>query len=79
MIDKQIIRDFLAELVRKDIPIGDDNSLVATKMLDSLGVAELIVSLENHYKVTFDSDDLTPDNLDSINTIASFLERKGIS
>ncbi len=79
MIDKQIIRDFLAELVRKDIPIGDDNSLVATKMLDLLGVAELIVSLENHYKVTFDSDDLTPDNLDSINAIASFLERKGIS
>jgi acyl carrier protein len=79
MIEKQVIRDFLAELVKQDILIGDDDSLVATKLLDSMGVAELIAFLESHYQVTFDSDDLTPDNLDSIHSIVSFLERKNVS
>lgn len=78
MIDKQVIRDFLVKLA-KDSPIRDDDSLLTTKMLDSLSIAELVVFLENHYKVNFDSDDLTPENLDSINRIASFLERKGVS
>ena len=79
MIDKQGIRDFLKTLAAKDAQIEDDASLLAAKLIDSLGIAQLIVFLEDQYKVTFDNDDLTPDNLDSINTIASFLERKGIS
>jgi acyl carrier protein len=79
MLDKQVIRDFLTTLAKKDSRIGDDDSLLATKMLDSLAVAELVVFLEDRYKVNFDNDDLTPENLDSINAIASFLERKGIS
>ena len=79
MIDKQGIRDFLKTLAAKDAQIEDDASLLAAKLIDSLGIAQLIVFLEDQYKVTFDNDDLTPDNLDSINAIASFLERKGIS
>ena len=78
-MDKQVIRDFLKTLTGKDTQIGDDDSLLSSKLIDSLGVAELIVFLESQYEVTFDDDDLTPDNLDSINAIASFLERKGVS
>ena len=79
MIEKQVIRDFLTTLTKKDVQLGDDDSLLAAKILDSLMTAELIVFLENHYHVTFDNDDLTPDNLDSINAIVSFLERKGVA
>jgi acyl carrier protein len=52
---------------------------VATRLLDSLKVASLIAFLEGEYKVTFDSDELVPENLDTINAIASLLERKGVS
>jgi acyl carrier protein len=79
MIDKQVIREILAKQVEKNIHIGDDDSLISTKVIDSLGVAALIVSLEDHYNIVFESDDMTPDNLDSINAIVSFLERKNIS
>jgi acyl carrier protein len=79
MIEKQVIRDFLTTLTNKDMPIGDDDSLLAAKLIDSLGVAQLVVFLEEHYQVTFDSDELTPDNLDSINAIIGFLDRNGIS
>jgi acyl carrier protein len=77
MIDKQVIRDFLKTLANKDIPIGDDESLLAARLLDSLKVAELVVFLESQYKITFDSDELIPDNIDTINAITLFLEKKG--
>ena len=76
MIEKQTIRDFLATLVARDIHFGDDDSLLAAQLIDSLKIAEVIVFLENSYHVTFDNDDLTPENLDSVNAIVAFLERK---
>jgi len=79
MIEKQVIRDFVTTLANKDVQIGDDDSLLAARLIDSLKVAELIVFLESHYKVTFDSDELIPDNLDTINAIVGLLERKGVS
>lgn len=79
MIEKQAIRDYLTTLVGKDIPFGDDDSLLSAQLIDSLRVAELIVYLESTYNVTFDNDDLTPENLDTVNAILGFLERKGVS
>ena len=78
MIEKQVIREFLTTLANKDIPIGDDDSLLATRLLDSLNIAELIAFLESHFNVTLNSDEVIPDNLDTINAIVSLLERKGV-
>jgi acyl carrier protein len=77
-MDKQVIRDFLTTLANPNIRIGDDDSLLATRLLDSLKVAELVAFLEDHYQVTFDGDELIPDNLDTINAIVRLLERKGV-
>jgi acyl carrier protein len=79
MIDKQVIRDFLTTLANKDIRIGDDDSLLATRLLDSLKIVKLIVFLESQYQVNLDDDEVTPDNLDTINSIMHLLERKGVS
>lgn len=79
MIDNQTIRQFLVTLVGKDIRIEDDDSLLASQLIDSLNVAELIMFLENSYNIKFENDDLTPDNLDTVNAIVAFLERKGVS
>jgi acyl carrier protein len=79
MIDKKPIRDFLTTLVAKDVQFGDDDSLLTAQLIDSLKVAELIVFLEKNYQVTFEGEELTPDNLDTLNAIAAFLEQKGIS
>lgn len=76
VIEKQAIRDFLITLASKNVQIGDDDSLLASKLLDSLKIAELIAFLEGHYQIVFDSDDLTPDNLDTINAIVRLLEKK---
>ena len=78
MVDKQVIRDFLTSL-SKESQIGDDDSLLVTKLLDSLKVVELVVFIESNYNVSFDNDEVSPENLDTINAIANFLEKKGIS
>lgn len=79
MIDKQTIRNFLTESANKGINIGDDDSLLASRLIDSLKFAELIVFLEGNYKVSFDADDLSPENFDTINAIVGLLERRGVS
>lgn len=79
MIDRQAIRAYLQTQVGKEVSFDDDDSLLASQLIDSLKIAELIVYLEDTYKVTFDNDDLTPDNLDSVDAIVGFLERKGIA
>jgi acyl carrier protein len=79
MIEKQTIRGFLKTLVGKDVQFEDDDSLLTTQLIDSLKVAQLIVFLESTYKLTIDNDDLTPQNLDTVDAIASFLERRGVS
>ena len=78
MIEKQVIRDFLKTLVGKNVQFGDSDSLLASQLIDSLNVGELIVFLENTYHITLDGDDLTPENLETVNAIASFLELKGV-
>ena len=78
MIEKQAIRGFLTTLANKNTQIGDDDSLLASKLLDSLKVAELVVFLEDYYHVNFDPDELVPENLDTVNAIATFLERKRV-
>lgn len=77
MSEKQTIRNFLTTLMKKDVHVGDDDSLLAAKLIDSLKFIELIMFVEEQYQVTFDSDDLTPDNFDTINAIVNLLALKG--
>ena len=77
-MDKQGIRDYLQTRAGNDVAFGDGDSLLAAQILDSLAMAQLIVFLESTYHVEFDTEELTPDNLDSIDAIAAFLERKGV-
>lgn len=75
MIDKQHIRDFLIKITNNN-SIGDEDSLVHAKLLDSLNIAELVTFLEEQYQFTFDADEIIPENLDTINAIASFIATK---
>lgn len=56
--------------------LGDSDSLTAQGILDSTGALELVTYLEERYGVTVQDEELHPDNLDSIEKIAAFIERK---
>jgi acyl carrier protein len=72
------IRQFITEkfLFNSDDPPDDDVSLLETNIVDSVGILEIVSFLESHFQIRVEDDELTAGNLDSINKIASFIERK---
>lgn len=79
MIEVQSIRDFLNARAGKTLSFGDEDSLIATQIIDSLGMAELIVFLETTCNTEFDAEELIPENLENLNAIIRFLKRKEAS
>jgi acyl carrier protein len=45
-------------------------------IIDSTGVLEVITFLESEFGVRVDDAEITPDNLDSIERIAAFVQKK---
>ncbi len=69
-----ILQNYL--LTQEDSSLGDADSLTARGILDSTGALELVMHLQECYGVTVQDEELHPDNLDSIERIAAFIERK---
>lgn len=53
-----------------------DASLVQSGLVDSLGMEELILFLEDEFGIEIADEDLLPDNFDSVTAIVSLVERK---
>lgn len=56
--------------------LDDDMSLIETNTVDSVGILEIVSFIENNFKIKVEDEELTAENLDSINKIARFVERK---
>lgn len=61
---------------RESSEISDDDSFLDRGIIDSTSVLELVHLLEAKYLIEIRDEDLTPENLDSINSLARFIERK---
>ena len=75
---KNKIRTFIIEnfLFGNDDGLSDDSSFLEEGIIDSTGVLELVSFLEEEFGITVDDEDLIPENLDSINNVTAYLERK---
>ena len=56
--------------------LKDSGSLLEMNIIDSTGVLELVGFLEETFEITIEDDELTPENLDSIDRIENFINRK---
>lgn len=56
--------------------LDDDASFLSTGVVDSTGILELVKFLEDTYGISVEDDELVPDNLDSVERIGRFLDRK---
>lgn len=59
--------------------LHDDASFLEKGILDSTGVVELLAFVEAEFKIQIEDPEIVPENLDSINSLCRFLERKGVS
>jgi acyl carrier protein len=58
---------------------ADDASFLEEGIVDSQGVMELIMYVENEYKISVDDAEITPDNFDSVALLANYIRRKAKS
>lgn len=72
------IREFIIEnfLFGNADGLKDDTSFLEEGIIDSTGVLELVTFLEETFSIQVDDEELIPENLDSIDNVSSFLERK---
>jgi acyl carrier protein len=54
----------------------DTDSLQELGIVDSTGVLELVCHLQERYAIAVADEDLVPDNLDSVERIARYVDRK---
>ncbi|MFT3868844.1 MAG: acyl carrier protein [Nibricoccus sp.] len=75
---KTAIRRFVVDtfLFGSEDGVANDASFLANGIIDSTGVLELVAHLEKTYRIKIKDDELIPENLDSIDSIAAFLSRK---
>ncbi len=69
-----IFENFLFDASEEDL--DNDASFLEQGIIDSTGVLELVEWLEETFEFKIDDEELIPENLDSVNLIASFIDRK---
>ena len=53
-----------------------DESLLDSGLVDSTGILEVVSFIEETFNISIEDEEMVPDNLDSVNKIASFIFRK---
>jgi acyl carrier protein len=74
--------DKVREFVVENFLFGDgevlkyDTSFMEEGIIDSTGILELVFFLEETFGFSVEDDELVPDNMDSLQNIARFIDRK---
>ena len=58
--------------------LEDQTSFLDAGIVDSTGILELVDFLDNEFKIKISDDEILPENLDSINNIINFLDKKSV-
>ena len=56
--------------------LASGDSLLERGIIDSTGVLEIIAFLEEEFGVVVEDEEMVPENLDSVDNLVAFVERK---
>ncbi len=56
--------------------LGDDDSFLEQGIVDSTGILELVEFVQDTFTIKIEDEELLPDNLDSLNKLAKFIQSK---
>lgn len=75
---KEQVRQFIVSnfYVADPASLNDDASLLDAGIVDSTGVLEVITFIEGTFGVTVEDNEMLPENLDAVNRIAAFVQKK---
>lgn len=70
-----MIRDFIKSTFFVD-EIADGDSFLKSGVIDSTGILELAEFVESKFEVKIQDSELIPENVDSVDNLVRFIERK---
>ncbi len=79
MIVKEQIRQFLAEnflFSSNGFELDDDVSLLEEGVVDSTGVLELVMFVEESFGLQVPDEEIVPANFDTVNNLVAYIQRK---
>ena len=81
MNQREMIRKFIETEAMKEgeaFQLGDEDDLIASGILDSLGILKLLNYLEKAFSITLSEDELVPENFENMATIMLLVETKTV-
>ena len=75
------IRAFIAENILfsdNGYPHPDDASYLEEGIVDSMGIMELVMFVEDQFGITVEDEELVPDNFDSVSRLATYIRAKSL-
>ena len=76
---REQVKDFIVNKIligASDVTLDPDESFLQRGILNSTGILELVGFLERHFKIACQDEDITPENLDSLNSVSAYVQRK---
>ena len=73
---KKILSDVLSLGERKNSLKEDSSLLGSIPELDSMAVVNLITTMEEHFDITVDDDEITASTFETVGTLTHFVEQK---
>ncbi len=56
--------------------LQDDTSFMGGGIIDSTGILELVMFIEETYAIKVQPEEMLPENFDNVNRVAAFIARK---
>ncbi len=78
-MQRQTIKRYLLEnflFSQDESALGDADSLVRSGILDSTGIHELVMFIEEQFEIAIAPEEMIPANFDSIEAVDGFVTRK---
>jgi acyl carrier protein len=73
---KRTLRNFVKKNYFIKDSFTDSDSFFENGIIDSTGVLELVSFIEEEYDIEVEDEELVPENLDSINNLSNYLQKK---
>ena len=78
----QTIRDRIYQFILQQFPLarqqalGDDDALLGSGIIDSMGVLDIVNFLESEFRLTVSDEDLVLENFESISALSTFVRSR---
>jgi acyl carrier protein len=76
---ENVVNDYISREIVQDpaqLPLSNETPLLEDGILDSLGLLQLVVFLEERFGIPVDETDLVPENFASVGTICAYLRAR---